>query len=52
MLSERALNFFTIAALAYPPVHPPAGLHQALISMAVIAAGNSFFLAYRRPPSS
>jgi anion transporter len=43
---------FSAIALTSPlfiPLHQTHGLHPALISVAVIAAGNSFFMAYQQP---
>jgi anion transporter len=44
-------GFSTIALTAplFIPLHESYGLHPALISVAVIAAGNSFFMAYQQP---
>jgi hypothetical protein len=44
-------GFSTIALTAplFIPLQEKFGLHPALISVAVIAAGNSFFLSYQQP---
>ncbi|MBF0498048.1 MAG: anion permease [Deltaproteobacteria bacterium] len=44
-------GFSTIALTAplFIPLHTNFGLHPALVAVAVIAAGNSFFLSYQQP---
>ena len=46
------ISFFTAIALFSPillPLYEKLGLHPVLVSVALIAAGNSFFLAYQQP---
>jgi hypothetical protein len=44
-------GFTTIALLspAFIPLFQKFGLHPALVSVSIIAAGNSFFLGYQQP---
>ena len=48
---DVAWGFTTIALLSplFIPLYEQFGLHPVLVSVSVIAAGNSFFLAYQQP---